>query len=180
MLPSNSLACLYGLTEDVRRRAGLGADLKWKIEVLDESVHHIDLKKIIRSSRKLHTKTIVCLVGVQTNQFPRANDLAMEFRKAGLTVLIGGFHVSGSIAMLHTTPPEIQAVIDAGCTVVLGEVEEQWEGILKDAVEGKLQPVYNFLADLPDLQYKPIPKIHKKYMSKFITPNFGTIDCGRG
>ncbi|MEK6572020.1 MAG: radical SAM protein, partial [Bacteroidota bacterium] len=41
VLPSNSLACLYGLTEDVRRRAGLGADLKWKIEVLDESVHYI-------------------------------------------------------------------------------------------------------------------------------------------
>jgi radical SAM superfamily enzyme YgiQ (UPF0313 family) len=180
VLPSNSLACLYGLTEDVCRQGGLGADLKWKIEVLDESVHYIDVKKIIRSSRKPHTKTIVGLVGVQTNQFPRASDLAMEFCKAGMTVLIGGFHVSGSLAMLHTTPPEIQAVIDAGCTVVLGEVEEHWEEILRDAAEGTLQPVYNYLADLPDLQFKPIPKIHKKYLSSFITPNFGTIDCGRG
>lgn len=180
VLPSNSLACLYGLTEDVRRRAGLGADLKWKIEVLDESVHYIDVKKIIRASRKPRTKTIICLVGVQTNQFPRASDLAMEFRRAGLTVLVGGFHVSGSIAMLHTTPPEIQAVIDAGCTVVLGEVEEHWEEILRDAVEERLQPIYNYLAEMPDLQFKPIPKIHKKYLRKFLTPNFGTIDCGRG
>jgi radical SAM superfamily enzyme YgiQ (UPF0313 family) len=180
VLPSNSLACLYGLTEDVRRRNGLGADLNWKVEVLDESVHKIDVKKIVRSSKRPHTKTIVCLVGVQTNQFPRASDLAMEFRKAGVTVLIGGFHVSGSIAMLHTIPPEIQAVIEAGCTVVLGEVEEHLEEILEDAVEGKLQPVYDYLADLPDLQYKPIPKINKKYLKKFITPNFGTIDCGRG
>ena len=180
VLPSNSLACLYGLTEDVRRRGTLGADLKWKIELLDESVHYIDVKKIVRSSEKPHTKTIVCFVGVQTNQYPRASDLAMEIRRAGLTVLIGGFHVSGSVAMLHTTPPEIQAVIDAGCTVVLGEVEEHWEEILQDAVMGKLQPVYNLLADLPDLQYKPIPKIHKRYLSKFLTSNFGTIDCGRG
>ncbi len=180
VLPSNSLACLYGLTEEVRRRGTLGADLKWKIEVLDESVHYVDVKKIVRQSRKSRTKTIVCLVGVQTNQFPRASDLAMEFRKASLTVLIGGFHVSGSIAMLHQTPPEIQDVIDAGCTVVLGEVEEHWEEILGDAVEEKLQPIYDYLSDLPDLQFKPIPKIHKKYLSKFITSNFGTIDCGRG
>ncbi len=180
VLPSNSLACLYGLTEEVRRSGALGTDLKWRIEVLDESVHYINVKKIIRSSRKPRTKTIVCLVGVQTNQFPRASDLAMEFRKAGLTVLIGGFHVSGSIAMLHSVPPEIQAVLDAGCTVVLGEVEEHWEEILRDAVANRLQPIYDYLTDLPDLQFKPIPKIHKKYLSKFLTSNFGTIDCGRG
>jgi radical SAM superfamily enzyme YgiQ (UPF0313 family) len=180
VLPSNSLACLYGLTDDVRRRGSLGGDLEWNIEILDESVHYVDVKKIIRSSRRAGTKTIVCLVGVQTNQFPRASDLAIAFRNAGLTVLIGGFHVSGSIAMLHTTPPEIQALIEAGCTVVLGEVEEHWEEILKDVLEEKLQPMYNYLSDLPDLQFKPIPKINKKYLSKFITSNFGTIDCGRG
>lgn len=58
VLPSNSLSCLYGLTEDVRRRGAFGRDLNWKIEVLDESVHSINVKKIIRWSRRPHTKTI--------------------------------------------------------------------------------------------------------------------------
>ncbi len=180
VLPSNTLACLYGLTEDVRRRKVLGEELEIDIQVLDEAVQKIPVQRIIRTNRPKGSKTIVCLVGVQTNQYPRAADLAMQFRQAGLDVIIGGFHVSGSIAMLHTVTPEIQALLDAGCTIVLGEVEETWENILKDAVEGKLQPTYNFLADLPDLQFKPLPRIHKSYLKHFARSNFGTIDCGRG
>ena len=43
---------------------------------------------------------VVCMVGVQTNQFTRAVDLGKEFIACGLNVMIGGFHVSGSIQML--------------------------------------------------------------------------------
>jgi len=38
VLPSNSLTCLYGLTEDVRERGVLGPALNWKIELIDETV----------------------------------------------------------------------------------------------------------------------------------------------
>jgi hypothetical protein len=43
---------------------------------------------------------------------------------AGLTVIVGGFHVSGSLAMLAHTPPEIQELMDLGVGIVKGEVEE--------------------------------------------------------
>lgn len=135
VLPSNTLACLYGLAEDVRRRGVLG-NLKWKIQLLDETVHKIDVRKIVRASRHRDTKTVVCLVGVQTNQFPRAADLAVQFREAGLDVLLGGFHVSGTLAMFDEVTAEIRTLIDQGITIVKGEVDEAWGSIIQDALGG--------------------------------------------
>ena len=56
------------------------------------------------------------LVGVQTNQYPRAVDLARAFRAAGVDVIIGGFHVSGTIALFHNPTPDIQEILDLGVT----------------------------------------------------------------
>lgn len=180
VLPSNTLACLAGLTEDVVAKKLLGDSLEVKVHLLDEAVDRVPVKQICRSQRGKDTKTVVCLVGVQTNQFPRASDLAREFRRAGLTVLIGGFHVSGYMALLPGIPPEIQEVMDAGVTVVKGEVEETWGQLLRDAVDGRLKPLYDFINDKPDLYEKPLPVIRKEYLHKFIASNFGTLDCGRG
>lgn len=179
VLPSNTLACLYGLTEDVRERRALGP-LTWRIELLDESVQKVDVPRIIRVSRRRDTKVVVCLVGVQSNQFARASDLALALRAGGVEVLIGGFHVSGSLAMLPQTPPEIQRLLDAGVTVVAGEVEGRWEGILRDALQGTLRPVYNFLLEPPALEQAPLPRVTKRYLRRFVAPNFSTVDCGRG
>ena len=54
--------------------------------------------------RKSGGKALIGLVGVQSNQFPRAVDLARPFLAAGLPVCIGGFHISGCIAMLPEMP----------------------------------------------------------------------------
>lgn len=180
VLPSNTLACLYGLTEDVRQRRAFGRDLKWRIQLLDETVQKVDVQAILRARRRRGTKTIVCLVGVQSNQFARASDLALQFRAGGADVLIGGFHVSGSLAMLPQIPPEIQRLINAGVTVVAGEIEGRWEGILQDALQGALRPVYNFLAEPPSLSSAPMPRVNRHYLRRFVAPNFGTLDCGRG
>ncbi|HEX2713929.1 MAG TPA: radical SAM protein [Candidatus Acidoferrales bacterium] len=180
VLPSNTLACLAGLTEDLVANKTLGESLKVRVCLLDETVDYVPVKRICRSQRGKYTKTIVCMVGVQTNQFPRAADLAREFRKADLTVLIGGFHVSGYLALLPDIPPDIQELMDAGVTIVKGEVEETWGVLLRDAVNGRLKPLYDFLNDKPDLYEKPLPVIRREYLRKFVASNFGTLDCGRG
>ena len=180
VLPSNTLACLYGLTEDIRQRRALRDDLEITTELLDEAVHKIKPAKIIKQSRRPGWKTLVCLVGVQTNQYPRAVDLAREFRAAGLDVLVGGFHVSGVLSLFHHPTPEIQEIIDLGATVVAGEVEVEWENVLRDALLDQLQPVYNFLHDTPDLSTPPIPIVNSSYLKRFVHKEFGTIDCGRG
>jgi radical SAM superfamily enzyme YgiQ (UPF0313 family) len=180
VLPSNTLACLAGLTEDIVSRKRLGESVQVKIHVLDETVDRVPVKRICRSQRHGHTKTIVCLAGVQTNQFPRAADLARIFRRAGLTVMIGGFHVSGYLALLPEIPPDIRQLMDEGVTIVKGEVEESWGDLLSDAVNDRLKPLYDFIDNKPDLYEKPIPVIRKEYLRKFVAPNFGTLDCGRG
>lgn len=180
VLPSNTLACLAGLTDDVVRKNLLGEKWEVKVHLFDESVDKIPVKRICRSQRWGLAKTIVGLVGVQTNQFPRACDLARTFRKAGLTVLIGGFHVSGYLALLPDIPSDIQQLMDEGVTIVKGEVEETWGDLLLDAANDRLKPMYDFLNNKPDLYTKPIPAIRKKYLRKFAASNFGTLDCGRG
>lgn len=180
VLPSNTLACLAGLTEELLAQEQLGESIRVKIHVLDETVDKIPLKRICRSQRSERTKTIVCLVGVQTNQFPRTADLAYIFRRAGLTVMIGGFHVSGLLSLLPEIPQDIQQLLDAGVTIVMGEVEDAWGGLLRDAIHGRLKPLYNFIGNKPDISERPIPAIRKEYLRKFVAPNFGTLDCGRG
>ncbi len=178
-LPSNTLSCLNSLTADVVRQGRLG-DVDVHVEVIDEIVSRVDPAALARRFRRPNSRVVVGLVGVQTNQFPRAQDLAREFLAHGCAVMVGGFHVSGAIAMAEAMPPECQAMLDAGATLVLGEVEDAWGAILQDAAEGRLQPVYDLLDAPPDLRDKPIPQASLKTQRKFVLQRSGTIDAGRG
>ena len=180
VLPSNTLNCLAALTEDVIRNQSLGGNLELNVHLFDETVQKIPVKKICQLARNKEQQVIVCLVGVQSNQFPRASDLARNFRAAGITVLIGGFHVSGLLSMIPGIPEDIQSLMNEGVTIVKGEVEETWSGLLNDAVNGQLKPLYDFVSDSPDLRYQPIPLVDKRLMKRFMASNYGTIDCGRG
>jgi radical SAM superfamily enzyme YgiQ (UPF0313 family) len=180
VLPSNTLACLSSLTQDAADRGLLGNDVELEIEIFDDTVQKIPVERIIRRQELPHRRVVVALAGVQTNQFPRAADMAKKFREGGLQVLIGGFHVSGALALSQDITPEIQELLDAGVTVVKGEVEDTWGDILRDADADNLQPIYDFMDCKPDLAHKPIPTISGKYLKKFIVSNFGTIDCSRG
>ncbi len=178
VLPSNTLACLAALTERTRER-GILPGLDLRTHLIDETVARVDVRKIARNNRGPN-KAIVCLVGVQTSQFPRAGDLAREFRKAGVTVLIGGFHVSGLLNTVPEIPAQMQELLDCGVCLVKGEVEEAWDDLLKDAVLDRLNPLYDFTEAKPDLQHAPVPLVDRKYMKRFASSDFGTVDCGRG
>src|SRR5678816_310483 len=119
VLPSNTLNVLHGLTEAVKDSRVFG-DLPIEIVTFDETAERLPVRKIIRWSRRPSTKLVVGLVGVQTNQFPRAFDLARQFRAAGIDVIIGGFHTSGTINMLGETEPDIQVLAKESITVVSG------------------------------------------------------------
>jgi hypothetical protein len=81
---------------------------------------------MVRLNRRFGDRVVVSLVGVQTNQFCRASDIALALRHEGVPVLVGGFHVSGTLALFPTVSPEIQALLEAGVSVVAGEVEDHW------------------------------------------------------
>ncbi|MBI4528859.1 MAG: radical SAM protein [Deltaproteobacteria bacterium] len=182
VLPSNTLSVLHGLTEDVKERRVLG-DIPVEVITFDETAEKIPVKKIIRWSRRRSTKLLVCLVGVQTNQFPRAVDLAKQFRAHGIDVIIGGFHTSGTINMLGENEPDIQELFQESISVVSGEVEGKWEGILADCLKGRLQPLYSYAQDLQslvDIKDSPLPRTSPKTMKHFAKSSFGTADTSRG
>src|SRR4028118_2004879 len=74
-IPANSLACLYGLALECAEQKILGEDFEIEIHVFDETNSHINPKKIISLIEKADDG-MVMLVGVQSNQFPRALDIA--------------------------------------------------------------------------------------------------------
>ncbi|MDY6967440.1 MAG: radical SAM protein [Spirochaetota bacterium] len=179
VFPSNSLICLKSLTQDVIDKRILG-NVKISTEIIDESVQKISFSRITRDAAKKDTKILVCLVGVQTNQFPRASDLASSFRIAGVDVIIGGFHVSGAKKYSGEIPSEIQKIIDLGVIVVKGEVDEHWGDILRDILMERRRPVYDFMNERPDIYDAPLPEVDRKYLKRFAISKSRTIDCGRG
>ncbi len=182
VLPSNTLNVLRGLTEDIERRRVFG-NIRIVIDVFDETTERIPVGRIVRWSRDAATKLVVCLVGVQTNQFPRALVLAKQFRSHGIDVIMGGFHTSGTINMLGDQEPDIQELFQESIVVVSGEVEGYWEGILTDTLNGQLKPLYSFAQDLKslvDIEHAPLPVISPKTMRRFARRSFGTVETSRG
>jgi hypothetical protein len=106
-IPSNSLASVYGLLAACSEEQALGPDVAIELEAYDECNKIIDVKAMSRRI-KADGQGFVGLVGVQSNQFPRALDLARSFRAEGVPVVIGGFHVSGCISMLPELPPDLK------------------------------------------------------------------------
>src|SRR6185295_19693762 len=106
--------------------------------------------RIIADFKRGGGKGLISLVGVQSNQFPHAVDLARKFLAAGLPVAMGGFHAAGCLSMLPVVPPEIQAAMDMGISIFAGEAEEgRLDVILMDAWNGTMKPLYNSMDDLP-------------------------------
>src|SRR6185369_14645709 len=120
-IPSNSLAALYGLALDCNERRVLGPDVSIEIHEADETNTRIRPERIAADIAAAGGMGLVALAGVQSNQFPRAIDLARRFRAAGVQVAIGGFHVSGCIAMLPEMPADLREAMDLGVSLFAGE-----------------------------------------------------------
>jgi len=74
-IPSNTPACLNGLAEDAARRQVLGPGVGIRFHTFDETNQRVRPARIIRAIRKARGRAMIGLVGVQSNQFPRAVDL---------------------------------------------------------------------------------------------------------
>ena len=177
-IPSNSLAALYGLARDCAARRSLGDDIDLEIDTFDETNTRIRPEKLARKIERAGAG-MVMLVGVQSNQFPRALDLAKPLRDRGIQVAIGGFHASGTISMLGGRDADLDRARAMGISIFAGEAEGRLEAVLQDAVKGTLKPMYNFMNDLPSIAGTPIPLIPA--LRAFRTAGALTsFDAGRG
>jgi hypothetical protein len=176
-IPSNTLAVLNGLALDCKQRRVLGDDVEIEVSAFDETNTRIKPERIAQQLRG--GRGIVALVGVQSNQFPHAMDLARPLRAAGVPVCIGGFHVSGCLSMLPGIPPELKEAMDLGISLFAGEAEGRLELVLRDAWNGTLKPLYNYMADLPSLEGVPMPILPATRVKR-TGGKITTFDAGRG
>lgn len=109
--PSLSLAAIAAVTP-----------ARWQVELADENIESIDFDRDV---------DLVALTAM-TPQAPRAYRIADEFRKRGVSVVIGGFHASN-------LPDEALRHADA---VVAGEGELVWPRLLADFEKGALERSY--------------------------------------
>ena len=179
LVPSNSLAVLYGLAMDAARRHVLGANVAIDIIPIDETHTRVNLKKIIARFRRHSGLGLVGLVGVQSSQFPRALDIARPLRAAGMPVMIGGFHVSGCLSMLPDMPSDLKTALDMGVSLFAGEAEERLDSVLRDAATASLRPIYNYLDDLPAVEAAPVPFLLRRHVRR-TAGGYSTFDAGRG
>jgi radical SAM superfamily enzyme YgiQ (UPF0313 family) len=179
MIPSNSLAALYGIAADCAERQVLGAHVAIDIVAIDETNTRVDVPALLARIQRHGNFGMVGLIGVQSNQYPRALDIARPFREAGISVVIGGFHVSGCLSMLDGRAVDLDACRDLGIALFAGEAEGRLDQVLCDAAAGRLAPEYNFIKDLPGLQGTPVPFLPKRSLKRTLGLST-TFDAGRG
>ena len=123
-----------GIAADCAERQVLGPDIAVAIEVIDETNTRVNVPQLLERFRSNGNFGLVALVGVQSNQYPRALDIARPFRAAGIPVAMGGFHVSGCLSMLDGRAVGLDACRDMGISMFAGEAEGRLEMLLQDAV----------------------------------------------
>jgi radical SAM superfamily enzyme YgiQ (UPF0313 family) len=158
----------------------LGEGIDIRLHTYDETNRRVRPERIIKLIREQGGRSLIGLVGVQSNQFPRAVDLARPFLAAGFPVCIGGFHISGCLAMLPQLLDDIKAAQAMGISFFAGEAEEQrLDEVLRDAFKGALKPLYNYIDSLPQLAGGPPPYLPRKHVERTIGV-MSSMDLGRG
>jgi radical SAM superfamily enzyme YgiQ (UPF0313 family) len=93
----------------------------WEVEIIDE----------VREPFRYREADLVGLTGT-TNAAPRAYEIAAEYRRQKVPVVMGGSHAS-------VCPDEALRFVDS---VVIGEAEPVWPQVLEHALRGRLEPIY--------------------------------------
>ena len=179
MIPSNSLAVVYGIAVDCAERQVLGPDVQLEIDCIDETNTRVKIPDLIARLRRNDNFGVIALVGVQSNQYPRALDIARPFRAAGIPVAMGGFHVSGCLAMLDGHAVELDACRELGIAMFAGEAEGRLDEVLRDAAVGQLKLLYDFMKELPGMEGTPVPFLPKRHVERTLALN-ASFDAGRG
>lgn len=94
--------------------------------------HDIELVNLFRERLDVSDRPDIVGISVMTPMAVSAYRLADELRAKGITVVLGGHHVSAM-------PSEAKEHADA---VVVGEAEETWPVLVEDAEAGRLKEYY--------------------------------------
>ena len=110
------------------------------------------------------TKTDLVAITVETYTAKRSYQIAAEFRKRGVTVVMGGYHAS-------LIPEEAALHADS---ILLGNSEELWGQLLQDFTENRLKKLYRGV-----ITFSNIPPDKSIFAGKKYLP-VSLVETGRG
>ena len=186
--PNNTLTVLKALNEGLNQRftAERNVYLETVIwdEICDGLISPETMVAIRDKAREDGVELLIGLAGVQSNQYPRGRDLALQFIAHGLTTMMGGFHVSGY--------PESRDFLNScGVITVVGEAENLWGQIVEDYLRGALKLNYSVSEGIraktgqddiivPVITEAQLPVVDDRYLTRFFNPAMTTLDTSRG
>ncbi|MDK2972519.1 MAG: hypothetical protein PWP23_2274 [Candidatus Sumerlaeota bacterium] len=198
VLPSNTLRLLGSLTREALAHSDF-ADMATEVHAFDDAI-----RREQRAYRRLESRFpekgtlfVVGLVGVQSNQFPRARDLMDSARAHGAITVIGGPHITASInTMLHgisaidpmrpgvpcprQMPPEIAELLETpGMIVFHGDADasQAWGRVLREIAAGTAVNYYE--AGLAHEIDDPGDVYAARHLDAFASP-VAAVDTERG
>ena len=118
--------------------AGLFDRDRHDVRFVDETIERIDFDTPC---------DLLCLTAM-TATAPRAYEIAGEFRRRGVTTIMGGIHAS-------FCADEVTRHCDAA---VIGEAEATFSDLMADLERGSLKPVYGSLDRRPTLRAPRLPR----------------------
>ncbi|NOY54109.1 MAG: radical SAM protein [Deltaproteobacteria bacterium] len=120
------------------------------VTITDETVEPLDI----------NDRPDLVGIGAMSTYIPRAYEIADDYRKRGVPVVIGGIHAS-------LMPEEALQHADA---VVVGEAENLWGRVLADAEAGKMKGIYK--SDRPaEMDRVPMPRLDLLRRDRYMTAN---------
>jgi len=130
----------------------------WEVAIVDEKVEPLDWNQEAE------------LVGItaMTTTVQRAYEIAAHFRQRGITVVMGGMHVS-------CLPDEALPQCDS---VIIGEAEILWPRLLRDFELKQLKPIYRHEEGLPSLAELPQPNWNLYENKNYLPVHF--VETTRG
>ena len=158
----------------IGRRAGVDYMRTWQMEPLSVALlaaltpkdiaiaFHDDRVEPIPFERP----TDLVAIPVETYTAKRAYQIASEYRRRRVPVVMGGFHAT-------LVPDEVKQYAEA---IVVGEAEDIWGSVIDDARANRLRPIYNanHQPDLGAVRYDRSIFGGRNYLP------IGLIETGRG
>ena len=179
-ISSNTLACLNGLAEDCRRRQALGPNVDMVISAFDEKTNRRVQPAKIAKTIEPGDKALVAFAGVQSNQFRAPSMLRASFGSWASLFVWGDFMFRAACRCFPNSPPILRPRRSSASACSRAKLRMAGlDIVLKDAFEGILKPLYNFMADLPDMTNQPMPILPLNAVRRTIGITT-SVDLGRG
>jgi hypothetical protein len=186
--PNNTLTVLKALNEGLNQHYTPQRNIYLETVIWDELCDGLVSPETVLAikdkAREDGVELLIGLAGVQSNQYPRGRDLALQFIAQGMTTMMGGFHISGY--------PESRSFLNScGVTTVIGEAENLWGQIIEDYLRGELKLNYSVSEGIraktgqddiivPVITEAQLPVVDDRYLTRFFNPAMTTLDTSRG